>query len=106
MQELLSGLVRNVELSTLDVLKHESVLSHTMHQTSEIEAIWSNRSDGTFIFSEPKAGLMNAKSREWWKQAIAGQLFISPEYVYLLSRKSLALHFQKQYWMEEANQLV
>jgi methyl-accepting chemotaxis protein len=87
MKTLLSELVRNVEIHTLDASKHESILSHTLQKTSGIEAIWSNRADGTFIFSLPKAGLINAKGREWWKQAMAGQLFISPVYISAITKK-------------------
>lgn len=87
MQVVLSELVRHVEIQTLDAYKHEVLLSNTLHKTTGIEAIWSNRADGTFIFSQPKAGLMNAKSREWWKQAMAGQLFVSPVYVSAITKK-------------------
>jgi methyl-accepting chemotaxis protein len=87
MQVILSELVRHLEIKTLDANKHESILTQTLHKTSGIEAIWSNRADGTFIFSQPKAGLINAKGREWWKQAMAGQLFISPVYVSAITKK-------------------
>jgi uncharacterized protein YukE len=87
MQKLLSELVRNSELNNLNVNKHESMLSQILHKTNGIEAIWSNRSDGTFIFSQPKAGLINAKGRDWWKQAMAGQLFVSPVYVSAITKK-------------------
>jgi methyl-accepting chemotaxis protein len=87
MKVVLSALVRHEEILTLDVNMHESLLSSTLHKTSGIEAIWSNRADGSFIFSLPKAGLMNAKSREWWKQAMAGQLFVSPIYVSAITKK-------------------
>jgi methyl-accepting chemotaxis protein len=87
MKTLLSELVRNLEIHTLDADKHDQILSSTLRNTGGIEAIWSNRSDGTFIHSLPKAGLINAKGREWWKQAMAGQLFISPVYVSAITKK-------------------
>jgi methyl-accepting chemotaxis protein len=87
MKLLLSDLVRHSEILSLDLSKHENILSHTLTKESGIEAIWSNRSDGTFIYSKPKAGLINAKGREWWKQAIAGQLFVSPVYVSAITKK-------------------
>jgi methyl-accepting chemotaxis protein len=87
MRDLLSQMVRNQDIQSLDSNKHESVLSNTLHKTAGIEAIWSNRADGSFIFSQPKAGLMNAKGREWWKQAMAGHLFVSPVYVSAITKK-------------------
>jgi hypothetical protein len=87
MQMLLIELVRNPDLGLLDNAAHESVLSHILRQNKAIEAIWSNRADGTFIFSEPKAGLINAKGRDWWKQAMQGQLFASPVYISAITKK-------------------
>jgi methyl-accepting chemotaxis protein len=87
MKELLSNLVKQQDILSLDAIKHETLLKYTLNKTSGIEAIWSNRSDGSFIFSEPKAGLMNAKGRDWWKQAMSGQLFVSPEYVSAITKK-------------------
>jgi methyl-accepting chemotaxis protein len=87
MKTLLSELVCNVEIHTLDAGKHEQILSRTLQSRGGIEAIWSNRSDGTFIYSLPKAGLINAKGREWWKQAMDGHLFVSPVYVSAITKK-------------------
>jgi hypothetical protein len=87
MKLMLSELVQHSEIHSLDSSKHENVLSHTLNKASGIEAIWSNRADGTFIYSKPKAGLINAKSREWWKQAMAGHLFVSPVYVSAITKK-------------------
>jgi hypothetical protein len=87
MQAILSELVRHSEIHSLDPRQHETLLSQTLHKITGIEAIWSNRADGTFIYSLPKAGLINAKGREWWKQAMAGQLFISPVYVSAITKK-------------------
>jgi methyl-accepting chemotaxis protein len=87
MQTLLSELVRDADLQSLDSSRHEIVLSQVLRQNKGIEAIWSNRADGTFIYSEPKAGLINAKGREWWKQAMLGQLFASPVYISAITKK-------------------
>jgi hypothetical protein len=87
MKTLLSELVRDVEIHSLNAGKHEAILSSTLRNQGGIEAIWSNRSDGTFIYSLPKAGLINAKGREWWKQGMAGYLFVSPVYVSAITKK-------------------
>ena len=31
--------------------------------------------------------MVNAKGREWWKRAMAGELFVSPEYVSAITKK-------------------
>jgi hypothetical protein len=87
MKTLLAELVRDGQIQTMNTGKHEAILSSAMRSTGGIEAIWSNRSDGTFIYSQPKAGLINAKGREWWKQGMAGYLFVSPVYVSAITKK-------------------
>ena len=54
---------------------------------SSIEAIWSNRSDGTFIYSNPTAGLVNAKVRPWFEHAMKGETYISKVYTSSLTKK-------------------
>lgn len=87
MKQLLNGLVRVPEIKSLIEEKHASHLLSVLKKTVGIEAIWSNRGDGTFIFSQPEAGLVNAKGREWWKRAMAGELFVSEEYVSAITKK-------------------
>lgn len=67
--------------------EHGLLLSGYMERSPSIEAIWSNRSDGSFIFSKPQAGLLNAKSREWWQQAMRGQVYVSPVYVSAITKR-------------------
>ncbi|MEW9698123.1 methyl-accepting chemotaxis protein [Paenibacillus sp. SI8] len=87
MKQLLSGLVLKPDITSLDEDHHSSHLSTVLQKTEGIEAIWSNRADGTFIFSLPEAGLVNAKGREWWKRAMNGELFVSQEYVSSITKK-------------------
>ncbi|MDQ0060813.1 methyl-accepting chemotaxis protein [Paenibacillus harenae] len=75
------------ELASLDEIKHEAKLTELLRSKPEIEAIWSNRDDGSFLFSLPEAGLLNAKGREWWKRAIAGQTFRSEIYVSAITKQ-------------------
>jgi methyl-accepting chemotaxis protein len=84
---LLRKLVVEPEISSLDEKIHANLLSATLKQTPEIEAIWSNRADGSFIYSLPEAGLLNAKGREWWKKAMNGQLFCSEIYISSITKK-------------------
>jgi methyl-accepting chemotaxis protein len=87
MKQLLNALVRVPDIKSLIEDKHASHLHGILKKTAGIEAIWSNRADGTFIFSQPEAGLVNGKGREWWKRAMAGELFISDEYVSAITKK-------------------
>ncbi|SFI91937.1 hypothetical protein SAMN02799624_02675 [Paenibacillus sp. UNC496MF] len=50
-------------------------------------AVWSNRDDGTFIFSQPEAGQLNAKGRDWWQGAMEGRAFASAVYVSAITKK-------------------
>ncbi|MGG1552017.1 methyl-accepting chemotaxis protein [Paenibacillus ferrarius] len=87
MKQLLNGLVLQADILSLLEDKHAAQLSGVLRKTTGIEAIWSNRADGTFIFSQPEAGLVNAKGRDWWKRAMEGELFVSPEYVSAITKK-------------------
>lgn len=75
------------ELKGLEPGVHEEVLSRWMAQESALEAIWSNRADGTFVFSKPAAGLVNAKGREWWQRAMAGECYESEIYISAITKK-------------------
>lgn len=87
MKQLLSSLVLSPDITSLLDVKHANHLGTVLQKTTGIEAIWSNRADGTFIFSQPEAGLVNAKGREWWKHAMSGELFVSQEYVSAITKK-------------------
>ncbi|WP_396135392.1 PDC sensor domain-containing protein [Bacillus sp. 3255] len=87
MKQLLSSLVLIPDIKSLAEEKHAAQLSAVLNKTEGVEAIWSNRADGTFIYSLPEAGLVNAKGREWWKRAMAGELFVSQVYVSAITKK-------------------
>ncbi|MGO4546502.1 methyl-accepting chemotaxis protein [Paenibacillus sp. 2TAB23] len=86
-QEWLRLAAADVKLAQLSQTEHEPKLTALLRSKAEIEAIWSNRADGSFIFSLPEAGLMNAKGREWWKRAMAGQIFRSEVYVSAITKQ-------------------
>lgn len=87
-QQWLSEAVAQAELTTFDVSNHERSLTRLLQSRSDIEAIWSNRSDGSFVFSLPEAGLVNAKGREWWQRAMRGEAFQSEVYVSAITKRS------------------
>jgi hypothetical protein len=47
----------------------------------------TNDAEGNFIFSEPAAGLADARVREWWQKAMTGEIFVSPVYVSAITRQ-------------------
>lgn len=52
-----------------------------------VEAVWSNRVDGTFIYSNPPAGLVNAKARPWFVEAAKGNIYVSSVYISALTKR-------------------
>ncbi len=52
-----------------------------------LDAIWANRADGSFLFSDPPAGLVNASQRPWFRAALAGHPSISEPYISAQSRR-------------------
>lgn len=79
--------VKDSSITSMDQLKHNTHLRQLMNSKSEIEAIWSNHADGSFIVSIPDAGLLNAKGREWWKRSMHGEQFQSNYYVSAITKQ-------------------
>ncbi|SEO20373.1 methyl-accepting chemotaxis protein [Paenibacillus sp. OV219] len=86
MQQL-TRLATETAISSLDDVVHQALLGQLLSQLPEIEAIWSNRDDGSFIYSQPEAGLLNAKGRQWWRQAMEGKSFTSEVYISAITKK-------------------
>ncbi|THF73080.1 methyl-accepting chemotaxis protein [Cohnella fermenti] len=84
---LAAALGRNPGLAELGEDEHRLALSSLLKKTGGMEAIWSNRADGTFVFSEPEAGLLNAQGREWWKRAMNGEMFVSDVYLSAITKR-------------------
>ena len=78
----------DTSIKDMNIEKHKIKLMDLIRKQSDFEAIWSNRMDGSFIFSEPPAGLANAKVRDWWQQAAAGNNYMSDDYVSAITKKS------------------
>ena len=83
----LNELLANSNLHNLNTIYHQQTLNSFIQTEQDIEAIWSNRSDGTFIYSNPPAGLVNAKVRPWFKHAIEGEMYISEVYTSALTKQ-------------------
>ncbi|MCD9026492.1 methyl-accepting chemotaxis protein [Cohnella silvisoli] len=85
--DLLRTLASDPALAGMEEEAHREVLGGWLKRTTGMEAIWSNRSDGSFVFSEPEAGLLNARGREWWKRAMTGETFISEVYISAITKR-------------------
>lgn len=77
---------RNEIINSKDSAIHETILNEFMHKYSFVEASWTNDRKGRFICSIPKAGIANANVREWFKQSINGQDFVSSIYISAITR--------------------
>ncbi|OIQ61461.1 methyl-accepting chemotaxis protein 4 [Moorella thermoacetica] len=75
------------EIQVLDPGSHGVILREWLAKRQEVEAVYSNRSDGTFIFSQPPAALANARIRPWWQKAMAGEEYISTVYISAITRQ-------------------
>ncbi|WP_461201825.1 PDC sensor domain-containing protein [Anoxybacillus sp. TBDG-1] len=62
-------------------------LNEFLWMNENIEAVWSNRIDGTFIYSNPSAGLVNAKARPWFVEATKGNVYVSSVYTSALTKR-------------------
>ncbi|MFD0675207.1 methyl-accepting chemotaxis protein [Cohnella sp. GCM10027633] len=85
--ELLRVVTTDATLAGLDEETHRLVLGGLLKRSNGMEAIWSNRADGSFVYSEPEAGLLNARGREWWKRAMAGEAFVSEVYISAITKR-------------------
>lgn len=66
---------------------HRKALEELLAAEAGLEAAWTNRADGSFIVSIPEAGLVNARGREWFRRAIAGETVISEMYVSAITKR-------------------
>lgn len=85
--EMLRTLVSDPALAAMEPDVHKTALSGLLARTAGMEAIWSNRGDGSFVYSEPEAGLLNARGREWWKRAMDGESFVSEVYLSAITKR-------------------
>lgn len=65
---------------------NKTKLNKAMQDKNYIEAIWTNNVQGDFIYSNPSAGIKNASIRNWFKQGLKGQGFVSDIYISGISK--------------------
>jgi len=88
------------EMRELSPMDHQRVLADFLNSHGNLEAVWTNAADGKFIISLPPAGIANAGSRDWFKAAIKGQVYVSSIYVSAISGQScltISLPIQDEY---------
>ena len=73
-------------IESRDTNAHSEVLSSIIEKYSFIEAAWTNDLKGRFICSIPDAGIANANVREWFRQSIVGEDFVSQIYISAITR--------------------
>lgn len=85
------GILQNEVLSdesfaALDPDLHKAMLDKLL-SNDIIEAAWSNNAKGRFIYSNPPAGIKNARARDWFKGAVTGDKFTSKVYTSAITKK-------------------
>ncbi|MEQ2525342.1 methyl-accepting chemotaxis protein [Bacillaceae bacterium CLA-AA-H227] len=84
----LEPVLHSSQIQSMHELEHQTILDEVLATYTVLEAIWTNRIDGTFVYSNPKAGLVNAKARPWFIQALAGHIYVSEVYISALTKKA------------------
>ena len=82
----LQQLLSNTHLYDLDPAVHQYYLNQFLQQNSGVEAIWSNHTNGTFIYSNPTEAILNAKMRPWFSHALEGKFYVSDVYTSALTK--------------------
>ncbi len=77
----------NPILSEDNPLAHKQILDTVLDGSSSVEAIWSNRLDGSFIYSNPTNELESATFRDWFVGASKGSPHVSSVYISSLSKE-------------------
>lgn len=83
----LTLLLESHPLYEMNKQQHEMYLNEFLQSHVNIEAVWSNNLDGTFVYSNPPAGLVNAKARPWFIEASKGRTYVSDIYTSALTKR-------------------
>lgn len=76
----------STQLIQLNQAAHKKLLDNLLKNSGKIEAIWSNNLEGTFIYSNPPAGIPNGKIRPWFIESLKGNTYISEIYISAISK--------------------
>lgn len=67
--------------------QHVAALCRFMTEHDSVQAVYSCRGNGSFIFSKPAAGIKDARVRPWWQKAMEGEVYLSPLYISAITDK-------------------
>ena len=65
----------------------EAYLSKLLGDRPALEAAWINDDKGRFVYSIPPAGIANAKARDWFRESLRGQEYITTPYISAITGK-------------------
>lgn len=88
MKQNLEPVLHSSKIQSMHELEHQTILDEVLETHKDLEAIWTNRKDGTFVYSNPPAGLVNAKARPWFIEALTGSIYVSEVYISALTKKA------------------
>lgn len=77
---------KNPQLGEDLIVSHKGILDVVLDGVHQVEAIWSNRSNGSFIYSNPPAGIPNASIRNWFKESMQGNVYVSDVYISAITK--------------------
>lgn len=79
--------IAHSSLNDMSLSYHSEWLNQQLNKWSKLDAIWSNYIDGSFVYSNPKALLVNASARQWFIEASQGNSYISNVYISVLTKR-------------------
>lgn len=87
LDDLKSRLIGFQPIALLEQSICESYLKKLLHERPMLEAAWINDDKGRFIHSIPPAGIANAKARDWFKESVRGNDYITAPYISAITGK-------------------
>nr|WP_283163269.1 methyl-accepting chemotaxis protein [Sporolactobacillus mangiferae] len=87
MKQTILHFINDHPLSPIETNRHRGILNTLKNNNPELEAVWSNLPDGSFIYSEPEAALANAGARQWFLEAMKGNIFVSEPYFSAITKQ-------------------
>jgi methyl-accepting chemotaxis protein len=81
-----NSVLREQAFYTMDAQAHKRLLDRLLER-GEIESVWSNYLSGKFVYSNPPAGISNARIRPWFKKSAAGSKYVSDVYISAITRQ-------------------